>query len=227
MHESPLSAHAATPAELQTRLAAVRHGFPFLVLRDGAGAQILVPLEERERVTVGRRPENDLPLPWDRLVSRIHAEFELVAGDWVVGDDGLSTNGTWVNDRRLAGRARLRDGDLVRVGGTVIAFCSPQDPVDGTAVADDAAAAVRLTPAQRRVLVELCRPALEQGPLAVPPGNAELATALVVSIDAVKTQMRALFDAFGLRDLPTAQKRAALIERALRTGVVTERDLRE
>jgi pSer/pThr/pTyr-binding forkhead associated (FHA) protein len=227
MHDSPLSAHAATPAELQARLVAARSGTPFLVLRDDAGTQLLVTLEDRERLSVGRRPENDLPLPWDRLVSRVHAELELVGGDWIAGDDGLSTNGTWVNDRRLSGRVRLRDGDLLRVGATVIAFCSPRDPQDGTALADEGVGATRLTPAQRRVLVALCRPALEQGPLAVPPDNAAIAADLIVSVDTVKTQLRALFEAFGLGDLPAAQKRPALIERALRTGAVTDRDLRE
>src|SRR4051812_4179131 len=40
--ESPLAAHAASPAELQERLTAERNGDPLLVLRDGGGRQRLL-----------------------------------------------------------------------------------------------------------------------------------------------------------------------------------------
>ena len=56
-------------------------------------------------------------------MSRRHAELELRAGEWTVSDDGLSQTGTWVNGLRLTGRRRLADGDLLRVGRTIFAFC--------------------------------------------------------------------------------------------------------
>ena len=46
-----------------------------------------------------------------------------------------------------------------------------------------------------------------------------------MSVDAVKSNLRALFAAFGLEDLPQNQKRASLALRALRTGVISRRDL--
>ena len=61
-------------------------------------------------------------------MSRLHAELELRAGEWTVCDDGFSQNGTWVNGLRLAGRRRLADGDLLRVGRTIFAFCAPTSP---------------------------------------------------------------------------------------------------
>ena len=76
-------------------------------------------------VTVGRREEADVSLPWDPECSRLHAELQLRAGEWTVSDDGLSQNGTWVNELRLAGRRRLDDGDMIRVGQTVITFSQP------------------------------------------------------------------------------------------------------
>jgi hypothetical protein len=39
--------------------------------------------------------------------------------------------------------------------------------------------------------------------------------------------MRALFDAFELGDLPQHQKRAALAQRALQTGLVSARELQQ
>src|SRR6478672_11596109 len=63
---SPLARHTSTPAELQARLAADRRGTPYLVLRDGDGAQALVDLgAATAAVTIGRRPSCDLPLHWD------------------------------------------------------------------------------------------------------------------------------------------------------------------
>jgi pSer/pThr/pTyr-binding forkhead associated (FHA) protein len=42
-----------------------------------------------------------------------------------VRDDGLSRNGTFVNDERVNGKRRMRDGDQLRVGHTVLVFRSP------------------------------------------------------------------------------------------------------
>jgi hypothetical protein len=81
-----------------------------------------------------------------------------------------------------------------------------------------------LTPAQRRVLIALCRP-FRDSTYSTPATNQQIADELVVSVDAVKSNLRALFSAFGVDDLPQNQKRASLALRALRTGVVSRRDL--
>ncbi|MBV8953532.1 MAG: hypothetical protein JO179_05315, partial [Solirubrobacterales bacterium] len=46
-----------------------------------------------------------------------------------------------------------------------------------------------------------------------------------LSVDAVKTHLRALFAKFGIEDLPQNQKRIRLVELALKSGVITPRDL--
>src|SRR6478735_3952 len=99
----------STPAEVKARLDAERAGTPFLTYRDEAGAQRIVALTAV--VTVGRRPERDVALTWDSEVSRLHAQLEPVGPDWIVVDDGLSRNGTYVNGERVNGRKRLKDGD--------------------------------------------------------------------------------------------------------------------
>jgi hypothetical protein len=44
-----------------------------------------------------------------------------------------STNGTWLDDRRVSGTAPLRDGDRIQVGGVELRFfdpaSAPTDPV--------------------------------------------------------------------------------------------------
>ena len=109
MSHSPLAPHAATPAELRERIEAERRGTPFLVYRDGDGDQAIVDLGPAgERIAIGRRESNEVPLPWDTEVSRVHAELERVGDDWAIVDDGLSRNGSWVNGTRITGRHRLQ-----------------------------------------------------------------------------------------------------------------------
>ena len=226
--ESPLARHSATPADLQARLAAERRGEPFLVYRDGEGAQRLVPLEGRERVTVGRRAENDIAVDWDHAVSRLHAVVEQVGGEWTVVDDGLSQNGTWLDGVRLAGRRRLHDGQLLRVGQTIVAFVDPRIAQSSATRRDaDLPAPVELTGTQRKVLVALCRPFGEDREFPSPATNQAIAEELYLSVDAIKTHLRTLFRKFAIADLPQNQKRLQLVERAMQAGIVTQRDLRE
>jgi len=223
---SPLERHSATPRELQARIAAERAGRPFLVYRDGDDQEAIVPLDELgTRLTLGRRAGNDIVLGWDEEVSRVHAALERVGPDWLIADDGLSHNGTWVNAERLTGQRRLRDGDVIAVGSTALAFVAPEEGASQpTVTARGPHIGSALTPAQRRVLVALCRP-YGQSAIAAPPSNREIAAELVVSVDTVKATLRALFVLFGVDQLPQNRKRAALVEEALRSGAIVRRDL--
>ena len=114
---------------------------------------------------------------------------------------------------------------MIAVGATTLAFVAPAgDASQPTATAPGPHVGSALTPAQRRVVVALCRP-YAAGPYAAPATNREIADELVVSVDAVKGTLRALFALFGVDDLPQNRKRAALAEAALRSGAVARRDL--
>ena len=58
----------------------------------------------------------------------------------------------------------------------------------------------------------------------MPASNRQIADELIIGVETVKTHMRALFDAFDLGALPQHQKRAALAQRALETGLVSLSD---
>jgi ABC transport system ATP-binding/permease protein len=67
----------------------------------------------RQRITIGRGPENDLPFP-SRLISREHAVVEWSGDTYTIRDLG-SSNGTFVNGRRIAQPTQLADGDEIWV----------------------------------------------------------------------------------------------------------------
>jgi len=72
-------------------------------------------------VLIGRDPQNDVVLD-DRRVSRKHAEIRLRLGRYTLYDL-QSTNGTYVNGRRVAEKV-LDDGDKISVGGLELLFHS-------------------------------------------------------------------------------------------------------
>jgi len=222
---SPLQAHTATPAELRERIEAERLGRPFLVLRDGQGAQGILELPPGGRLSIGRGAGNEVSLPWDTEVSRLHAELELIGGEWTISDDGLSRNGTFVNTARISGRQRLRDGDVIRVGRTTIAYRRPAaEDSRPTVVAGQRIDQAELTPNQRRVLIALARP-YKDDEFASPATNQAIADEVHLSVDAVKAQLRSLFARVGIEHLPQNQKRSRLVAEALQSGLITTRDL--
>lgn len=223
----PLAPHSLAPRELQEIVAAERAGTPFVVYRD-EGSELTVFFAGRETTThtIGRGPEMDLSIGWDREASGLHAELHGIGGEWTVADDGLSTNGTYVNEERVHGRRRLRDGDRLRIGQTVLVYKAPAAVrVTETVITADLPLPRDLTKTQKAVLVALCRPYRDRGEFATPATNQRIADEMFLSVDAVKMHLRTLFGKFELSRLPQNEKRARLAETALRLGVVDERDL--
>jgi pSer/pThr/pTyr-binding forkhead associated (FHA) protein len=60
----------------------------------------------------------------DDHASNHHARFQFAHGCWYV-EDLSSTNGTWLNGRRMFAAQRLKKGDKIRVGRTTIVVVSP------------------------------------------------------------------------------------------------------
>jgi hypothetical protein len=220
--DTPLALDLASPADLEARREAEQRGDPFLVLRDDQRVQRIVELHESAgSVTVGRRLEADIPLPWDPEVSRLHAELEYKAGEWTLCDDGFSQNGTYVNGLRIHGRRRLVDGDLLRIGQTSIAFCDPSTSGLGVTLAPgELGIAPKFSEQQQRILRALCRPLMGDGEGVQPAGDADVAAATGVPEDIVTTELDHLGRSFGLQDMPASDRRAEIALLALRSGLV-------
>ncbi|MBW2733244.1 MAG: protein kinase [Deltaproteobacteria bacterium] len=96
--------------------------------------QLIVLSEGREEVhsigeslTIGRAGELAIA---DARISRKHAKItRMEHGSFVVEDLG-SSNGTFVNDRRVHGQQPLRPGDRIRIGGCRIRFATGIENVD-------------------------------------------------------------------------------------------------
>jgi hypothetical protein len=202
-------------------------GRPFLLLRDPHGELLVIDLAaRRRRYTIGRRVEADIPLGWDREVSRLHAQLERLAGEWTICDEGLSQNGTYVNEVMLSGRRRLADGDLIRLGRTSMTFRDPRAAGGGmTMLPGELGAATALSEQQHSVLRELCRPLVGDGDGLTPASDEAVAAALAIPLDTVMTEIDALSKSFGFDDLPPAEARAELALGCLRSGLVRPDDL--
>ncbi len=183
-----------------------------------AGGRNVLPLDT-DQVTVGSDASNDLVLD-DPAVSRMHCVFARFPAGWSVRDLG-SRNGTQVNGERISSERALRDGDEIRIGRLRIVLRAPdQAPHATEALADPP----RLTPRERDVLLELCRPLLGGDTFTEPASVAAIAAALVVTEAAVKQHIAHLYDKFDLDG--EDRRRVRLANTAMQSGAVSLGELR-
>jgi hypothetical protein len=214
-----------SPAELKDVIGAERIGHPFLVWRDAGGRQRILPLGPAIwRVTIGRDPEADVSLEGDAEASRAHALIERIGQEWTLVDDGLSRNGSFINQTRVLGRRRLVDRDRIVCGNSEILFREPAvKSGDPNVSSRDLAPVLPLSPMQRKVLIALCRP-VQASDTATAATNRQIAEEVHLTVDAVKAHLRVLFERYGLAELPQNEKRARLVATVLLSGVLTAKE---
>jgi DNA-binding transcriptional ArsR family regulator len=175
-----------------------------------------------DRVTLGASAANDVALPFDRTVSRVHAVLEKVASRWCARDLS-SMNGTFVNGERLFTERPLDDRDEIRVGSVRLLVHlsggpSPEDETMGLGQGPD------LTRREREVLVALCRPMFSGDVFREPGTVRQIAAELVVTEAAVKQHLSRLYDKFGLTE-ESEGRRTKLANEALRRGSVSTAEI--
>ncbi len=213
------------PRHLKDRIEAESTGIPFLYWLDDGGEQhILMLSADLGKVTIGRRDNCDISLPWDQEVSRAHATLESAGEDWILIDQG-ALNGSYVSGSRVQARHRLQDKDQMCFGTTHVVYRQPgsAEGSQSTARALGSPGSVPLTEAQRKLLIALCRPIVESSS-ATPATNPQIAAEVFLSVDAVKAHMRHLFDRFELGDLPQNEKRTRLVAIVLGSGLLAPHD---
>lgn len=101
--------------------------FPKLVVRHGPNKDHEYVLTMNTSI-VGREPINDVVFA-DPEISRRHARIVAQAGSYYIEDLG-STNGTFVNGRRIHAVTRLSDNDIVDLGESIrVTFLHSADAV--------------------------------------------------------------------------------------------------
>jgi pSer/pThr/pTyr-binding forkhead associated (FHA) protein len=108
---------AAVSAITEQGEATLTEGLPAQSLVVQAGDQTYVFHSD---FTAGR--QGTLPISDERASSH-HALFQFAHGLWYV-EDLKSTNGTWLNERRIFAAQRLRKADKVRIGRTIVTVVS-------------------------------------------------------------------------------------------------------
>lgn len=108
-----IASHLASPGEPTRRGGEARE---LVVVRSETQAGLSVPI--RDVVVMGRSPEADVMLE-DPYASEFHLRLVAADGRVVLHDLG-STNGTYVNGRRVSGPLALNRGDAVQVGKTIM-----------------------------------------------------------------------------------------------------------
>jgi hypothetical protein len=209
-------------SEVKLVIEAERAGEPFLQFRGGEGQLVVCPVSSGS-FTIGRSESNQLSVDWDPEVSRFHAELEKRGDQWIVSDQGLSRNGTFVDGERVVGRRRLKDRCLLKFGQTVAIFRSPDEggSFATTLIGSSTVEVPDLSKTQLAVLNALGRPVIGGGDqIATPATNAEIAEEVFLSVDAVKGHLRILFQKFDVSSLPQNRKRMALVNKAMLAGLI-------
>jgi signal transduction histidine kinase len=93
------------------------------------GRKFVLPANEPQ--LIGRSSEA-LPIT-DHTVSRRHAELTPDEGQWFLRDLE-SSNGTYLNGRRIDGRTLLKRGDQIRCGSMIMVFVGTPDETKAEAV---------------------------------------------------------------------------------------------
>jgi hypothetical protein len=178
----------------------------------------------RDRISIGKSNDNDLVIDGDPAVSRVHAKLERTGPTWCVTDLG-AMNGTIVNGERIIVTTKLGDGDELLLGRTRLVYRDRDARPEVTT--ERVARAPSLTKAERRVLIELCRPVLSGRTFTEPAAVRDMASALYVGENAVKQHLGRMYDKFGIHSEPGLHRRVRLANEAIQRGAVTLRDLKD
>jgi hypothetical protein len=172
-------------------------------------------------VTLGRGEGVDCRID-DHRVSRLHARIHPVTTNrWAVEDLG-SKNGTWVGGGRIYGSHALQNGNEIIVGGTSVVFHDAVDDDGSSTVKKDRLPAI--TPRERIVLVELCRPIMRgTSPVRKAAQVREIADAMFTGEANVKQHLGHLYDKFLIPE-EGGNRRDLLAEAAIERGAVGRSD---
>jgi pSer/pThr/pTyr-binding forkhead associated (FHA) protein len=181
-----------------------------------AGRAIGMSILLDDELLIGRHADGAGRLADDEEISRSHARISLDRSGFCAIEDLGSTNGTFVNGRRISGPQTLSVGDTVEVGGTTLVVrelpipasqsslraIHPQPTLPPRAASETSSApATQETPATQRSSVKSSPPDGEDGEDEAPPPSLSLrlnvdfaAREASVALDDGPEPLRLVFD---------------------------------
>ncbi len=88
----------------------------FIQMLTGRNAGLRVDLDGRKEIVIGRSPSADLVIS-DEFASNMHAKLVCVGEEWILQDLN-STNGTYLDGKKVTTPMTMRAGATVRIGTT-------------------------------------------------------------------------------------------------------------
>jgi predicted component of type VI protein secretion system len=169
------------------------------------------------RTTVGRDPEAGVWIE-DEAVSWHHLEIES-RGGVLIATDLDSRNGTVLNGEPLVRPRRLRDGDVLSVGGNRLEVSIPQ-PGRGGETVPAAEPSVPLSEEERATATALVAPYRSEGAFAGRPATrAEIAVALHVSERTAQRRLDALAAKLEIRGDAGRERPRLIAARVIELGL--------
>ena len=106
------------------------------LIDDKGGVTKSIPLIGATTFRIGRAESNDMPLSYS-WVSRQHAMVQIETnGAYNIIDLG-SSNGTFVNGKRIYTPVRLRSGDMIKIGRTPLVFLQEDEEITIAVLSED------------------------------------------------------------------------------------------
>ncbi|MBN1621483.1 MAG: FHA domain-containing protein [Endomicrobiales bacterium] len=119
---------------------------PKFLLKFHAAVIKEIPVEKTPML-IGRKPENDIVID-NMAVSGQHARITMQGNNYVV-EDLQSTNGTFVNEKKII-NAALKHNDQVLIGQHTLVFINPEQQTQQAAKPMDSEATIVMTPQKQQ-----------------------------------------------------------------------------
>jgi len=113
--------------ELPTKSSLVKD--PFLIIITGSAQGKTIPIDKNGPTVIGRDPSLDVVFDSNEC-SRRHSKIYISESGIVYVEDLGSTNGTFVNGRKIDAPHGLEDGDRINIGNAAILKFQLQDSID-------------------------------------------------------------------------------------------------
>ncbi|MCL2873282.1 MAG: FHA domain-containing protein [Betaproteobacteria bacterium] len=121
-----------------------------LFLQDGGAREVLF---DKDRITIGRRSDNDVPLPYPAVSGR-HAVISYLSPEKCYVEDLKSTNGTLLNGASIYERQQLKDRDQIDIGGQKFVYLEGIKPSDTVKGKDEKKAKLQVVKNEKTIVTD-------------------------------------------------------------------------